>query len=893
MKRILYIFIFSTLSFSGFSAQEDPFSALLKKLEEFTKKYPQEKVHLHLDKPYYAIGDDIWFKAYVIDSRTSSPTAISNILYIELINEKDTVEKQLKLPMSTGIAWGDFKLADSLIEGNYRIRAYTQWMRNTGPEFFFDKSIKIGNSLANQIATNTSFQFSDDGKTETVKSIIKFIYNGEPYSLNDISYSVELENQTVERGKSKTDENGTISFKFVNEQPNKYKSGYIYATALLPNKEKVTKIIPVKTTSSAIDVQFFPEGSSLVRDLPTRIAVKAVNSTGNGEDIKGAIIDEDGAIITNFETSHLGMGSFSLNPMKNKTYQAKITFKNGDEKLVELPKIEDSGYIMNLNVTDTSKLIAKISISEDLVGKGDLQLLAQKNGKIHFTAKIATSKNFALVNLPRGEFPSGMSTITLFNASSIPVAERLVFINNKTEQIQLEALDLKQTYGKKANLSLGFSAKIDQLPTMGSFSVAVTNESVVAPDEFNETNIFTSLLLKSELKGYIEKPNYYFSNDSLQTQIALDHLLLTQGWRKIDWIALKKDSMPISSFNAETNLQISGTVTTFGGKALANAKITLLSSSPEIFAIDTLTDNNGRFVFKNLNFPDSSKLVLQANNQKGKPNVLIKLDAIPVKQSINQKNIGEIEVNMNETLRSYLKKSEEYFNLLEKNGMLDRTIRLKKVEIKAQKKTIPVTSNLNGAGRADVFVSAKQMENAPDFPNVLIKAGLKIGPDGTPRLLSTPDKPMLIVLDGAQQRNSFTDMNNLNAMDIESVEILKNSSTTSIYGVFGMNGVLVITTKNGSSTPEYQVDKDGIITYSAKGYATSRVFYSPKYDKDPNATQDLRTTVYWNPSILSDKDGKFKLNYFNTDQPGRYRIVIEGIDIAGNLARKAFTYQVN
>ena len=129
-----------TLIFSAFTIADDPFAELLKKLEEFTKKYPQEKIHLHLDKPYYAIGDNIWFKVYTVDSRTSAPTMISKVVYVELFDEKDSLRSQLKLPMEMGLTWGDIKLPDTLKEGNYRIRAYTQLMRNAGPDFFFDKT---------------------------------------------------------------------------------------------------------------------------------------------------------------------------------------------------------------------------------------------------------------------------------------------------------------------------------------------------------------------------------------------------------------------------------------------------------------------------------------------------------------------------------------------------------------------------------------------------------------------------------------------------------------------------------------------------------------------------------------------------------------------------------
>lgn len=80
----LFLSILVIICFSSF-VKDDPITELLKKLEEFTKKYPQEKIHLHLDKPYYGIGDDIWFNAYVVSANTGVPTHISNIIYVELM----------------------------------------------------------------------------------------------------------------------------------------------------------------------------------------------------------------------------------------------------------------------------------------------------------------------------------------------------------------------------------------------------------------------------------------------------------------------------------------------------------------------------------------------------------------------------------------------------------------------------------------------------------------------------------------------------------------------------------------------------------------------------------------------------------------------------------------
>jgi hypothetical protein len=72
------------------------------------------------------------------------------------------------------------------------------------------------------------------------------------------------------------------------------------------------------------------------------------------------------------------------------------------------------------------------------------------------------------------------------------------------------------------------------------------------------------------------------------------------------------------------------------------------------------------------------------------------------------------------------------------------------------------------------------------------------------------------------------------------------------------------------------------------------VFYSPRYDNaEANLKKkDLRTTIYWNPEIITTKDGSASVDFYNADAPGIYRLVIEGIDEKGNLGRQVFRYTV-
>jgi uncharacterized protein YfaS (alpha-2-macroglobulin family) len=156
MKLKRSIFLFCSIAFIGIVAftgrDEDPIEKLLASLQSWTENNPQEKVYLHTDKPYYIVGDTIWFKTYVTIGSKHQLSALSGAVYVELINEGDSIAQSLKLPLMAGMAKGSIVLSDTAIrEGNYRLRAYTQWMRNAGPEYFYDKTFSVGNSAANTV----------------------------------------------------------------------------------------------------------------------------------------------------------------------------------------------------------------------------------------------------------------------------------------------------------------------------------------------------------------------------------------------------------------------------------------------------------------------------------------------------------------------------------------------------------------------------------------------------------------------------------------------------------------------------------------------------------------------------------------------------------------------
>ena len=153
---------------------------------------------------------------------------------------------------------------------------------------------------------------------------------------------------------------------------------------------------------------------------------------------------------------------------------------------------------------------------------------------------------------------------------------------------------------------------------------------------------------------------------------------------------------------------------------------------------------------------------------------------------------------------------------------------------------------------------------------------------------------MKINMDGMDLPKDAYD--SINPDDISTIEVLRTSMYYSIYGSqSGPGGLIIITSKRGGDDKSYlRRPAPGIITYSPKGYYRARVFYSPQYD-DPKTNKDvadLRTTIYWNPNIITDKEGNASFDFFNAGSKGTYRVVIEGIDNDGHIGRMVYHYKV-
>jgi TonB-dependent Receptor Plug Domain len=641
------------------------------------------------------------------------------------------------------------------------------------------------------------------------------------------------------------------------------------------------------------DIRFFPEGGELLTGVESKVAFKAVGTNGMGIKVKGIIVDNDGKEITRFQSVHLGMGFFYLKPEEGKSYNAKLTFGDGSNATVDLPKGNPNGMIISAGNESPDTTIINVLTTKDYLKEHqneDITLLIYSSGAPSMSQAKLSSENIDFV-IDKKRLHSGIMRITLFSSQLEPMSERLVFIMNK-DQINLQAKSEKPVYSKREKVEISLNAKDqEKIPVQGNFSVSVVNEDIIKSDENKESTIYSNLLLTSGLNGYVEQPNYYFVKSGDEVAANLDILMLTQGYRHFLWKQVLMDSLVPLQYKAERFLQLQGFVRSLSGKPVKNEKVTLSDPTGQGPELKEITDSAGRFIFKNLEFSDTVNFTI--TSAKINSRIIISSFPSPI---LEEENTPELSTDADSVMDAYLKikATDREFNTT-------KTLKsLKAVTVTANKRNSSYyTESLAGAGHADQVFHGNELKGGGSLTDQLMGRlrGI-IFFSGVPVLSMNasgnginPPNPMMVLVDGIELNPP--DVNSINSNEIETIEVLK-SGNASMYGMSGGGGILVITTKRPREIEVDNSSDSNAMQVSVMGFYKAREFYSPKYEvKDTSNTgQDLRTTVFWKPDLITNNDGNASFNFYNADIKGVYKVVVEGIDENGNIGRQVYRYRV-
>jgi len=842
------------------------------------KTLPQEKLYLHFDKPCYVAGDRMWFRAYLVNANTHQPDTASCAVYVELVNSCDSLIRRIKIPAQKGVYSGSILLNEETPEGVYSVRAYTNWMKNIGNDYFYNKQVYIGNSISSKVKSTISYSFVNDKK---VAADISFTQQNKPLASKKIIYYLNLSGKNRSPKLATTNAQGKIHVEY-NPLSIDIKKPILHVT-YQENMSKYERnyILPSKNN---FDVQFFPEGGELILGSSNCIAFKAIQFNGLSTEIKGTVYDDANNKISEFKSTHLGMGKFYLLPEKAKKYYALVeSTSGGDKKRIDLPNTKQQGTALEVSFHNNKIYVGiKHSQSQD-----SLFLLAHSRGSIFYN-KAINDLNEDVVFNPQDLRP-GIISFLLLNKNNEPLSERLVFIKPQKTSVSSFGFDKSDyDFREKVNCQVHVT-DANGNPVSGSFSVATTDANDVELDTLGE-NITSTLLLSSDLKGYIENANQYFDPNFKQADDALDVLMMTQGWKRFNVSNLLKGQKETAANFLEKGQAISGSIKAgLLNKHEKGITMTMLAPNIKYFGIQE-SDENGKFLFSGFAFPDSTKFTVQAKRKRGiKDAVEITMDqdTFPAIQEEIIRPEKAVTTNDNQ-----LEAASEKF--IFENGMFN--FNLKAVEVVARRE--PETENMitdpNYLMSTEQFeLAGSNLDRFKDQPfSSLIKSlpGLQTWNENMPGMNAdavaysdtqtvNDDPGPHFAWDGNVY--SYTDVQRIDVNDLLSVQVLRSDNISMAKRYNSLDDILIVLNfKKNRTIFSSRPKPDNIAFIMPLGYAKNITFYQPKYDVDSirkRSTPDLRSTICWLPELKTDAKGDGSFWFYTADRASKYNIVLEGV----------------
>lgn len=871
---------------------------LKKQLQTYTQNHPEEKVYVQFDKAFYKPGEDIWFNAFVLDGQTHKPSGISDVLHVELSDPKGATVQSLTLFVEDGTTRGDFHLNENTAGGLYTVKAYTQWMQNAGEAVFFKKKLQVQAVITPRLLLKADFEKKAYGKGDAVAAtlIVKDLTN-EPLRGAKVSATVRIDGTPLSTDDFYTDETGKAWVTFTLPGDLASVDGIVQLVVTAAGQEEsITRSIPIVLNKIALS--FFPEGGDLVSAVTTTVAFKATNEFGKGADVSGVVLDDRDSIVTSFSSFHMGMGTLRFTPRPGATYRARIDRPAGTTQTFPLPAALGAGYTLTLG----QRAPQSVEYSLHAPHNAEVFLVGQTQGVIYYSEKINVHAGSNTVTVPTHAFPAGIAVFTLFNGEGLEEAERLVFLN-PGKGLHIDIKTDKKTYAPQEKVKVTIHTTDEQGKAVrAKLSLAAIDDQLVSFADDKQDNILSWLLLSSELKGEIQEPSFYFDVRQPKASQAIDHLLLTHGWRRFTWKDVFKND-PAVAWLPENESTVSGYVLD-KRQVHTQAEVTLLELGNRRRIAKVCTNEHGVFTYKNI---DSSTPLLLITR---KPNHLTLHErsatdtAPPFAPSVpGAKNTTQVF----SAHRSKQLLENKPVNV----SMEDDTQALSEVVIMAGYYS---TSDKLACGTITRVNSSEIISQPFQSPLLALQgrmAGIEIQPAssspgsapivrirGANSLYGSRGSEPLYVIDGIVVGSGISSnfqLENLAPETISSIIVLQDADATAIYGSRGANGVIIITTK-----PDYdwfnlqntrRLGRYTSILVKPRQFSVAREFFvAPPQPKQSKERAESNTTVYWNDMIVTNQDGEATLSFYTSDATSAFRLTAEGITPEGLVGRTEQTY---
>lgn len=631
------------------------------------------------------------------------------------------------------------------------------------------------------------------------------------------------------------------------------------------------------TEDTVMRVKFYPEGGNMITGVNNIIAVHVTDSKGTPLQVKGLIRDNYDAVRAAFTTDSYGLAKFDFEPSGHRDYRAVIAY-NGKERSYALPAF--NFFRGQISVTMSSpNFIVRVLLADSIYTKNTLSyLLAISKDSLVFAS---IGRGLYQVPVPEQKLPDGINTFYLFDENFHLLSERSIYVHDNL--LHLNATIDKREYlpNEKVTLNVSLTGAAHQpIPSLLAISVADT--------------AFLDHTLECPLRLTDGQPvdNIFMARNNCLPDNETDLLMLM---KKKNYDSFGNEETATFSKDEDSILYIKGRLTDDNGKPITNDIVSVFSSMGKgIFNSDT-TDNNGRFRFKLVDYPDSTQMAFNITDLKGRgqtPNIILDSLEFP---KVHTPELLKIQPSINpEAIHDYLSALYPSVGLNKQvlpHVLVKNTANYDVSKRISENSTILSSDQINernGVGNAVLNVAGVQMLNGFLVLNRLITAK---NPDAN-------SEPLLIVngvevfpsSSGTGSSPVLSYLNSFDPKSIDFIEIIRGSEAAR-YGMRGGNGVILLNTANTVKT--VNMKGNNLKIFYVRGISKPALFpisENPKTVGELSTVSEDHSTLFWNGDYFNNVTST-NLSFYTSDVPATYKITITGIDSHGDVIYKTISFK--